>query len=123
MPRSHKGADMAMQHAWIPGTGKTTRPQTTLQSNHSPLHAQSATYSNHITGNMHCIYILQLEMVQVVTTMTNGNRYTVIFFQDEHTNSLTFKDLEDPSMYPATVQTKVHNRLRRNFPEAYERFI
>ena len=42
-------------------------------------------------------------MVQVTATLTNGNQYTVIFFQDEHTNSLIFEDLEDPSMYPATV--------------------
>ena len=73
MPRSRKSTDMAMQHAWIPGTRKTTRPWTTLQSNHPPLHAPSATYSNHITGNMHCIHILQPEMVRVATTMTNRN--------------------------------------------------
>ena len=83
----------------------------------------ACTICHHTTGNMHCVHILQPEMVQVTATLTNGNQYTVIFLQDEHTNSLIFEDLEDPSMYPATVRTKVHNRLRRNFPEAYERFI
>ena len=83
----------------------------------------ACTICHHTTGNMHCVHILQPEMVQVTATLTNGNQYTVIFLQDEHTNSLTFEDLDDSSMYPATVRTKVHNRLRRNFPEAYERFI
>ena len=72
--------------------------------------------------NMHCIHILQLEMVQITATTPQGERYTVIFLQDECTNSTTFEDLNDLSMYPAIIRIKVHNRLRRKFPEAYQRY-
>ena len=113
---------MAMQYAWIPG------PEDYKILDNSPGQPPStartyATLSNHITGNMHCVHILQPEMVRVMATLTNGNQYTVIFFQDEHTNSLIFEDLKGPSIYPATVLTKLQNILRGNFPEAYERFI
>ena len=61
-------------------------------------------------------------MVRITASTPQGEQYTVIFLQDEYTNSTTFEDLEDPSMYPTTIRIKVHNRLRRNFPEAYERY-
>ena len=61
-------------------------------------------------------------MVRIVASTSQGERYTVIFLQDEYTNSATLEDLEDPSMYPKAIRIKVHNRLRRNFPEAYERY-
>ena len=72
--------------------------------------------------NMHCIHVLQPEMVQITATTPQGEQYTVIFLQDEYTNSATFEDLDDLSMYPASIRTKVHNRLRRKFPEAYQRY-
>ena len=71
---------------------------------------------------MHCVHIYQPEMVRIVASTPQGEQYTLIFLQDEYANSATLEDLEDSSMYPATIRLRVHNRLRRSFPEAYERY-